>query len=123
VTFGKGPRKPLKMRGRRALREEDAREEMRRIVLGECGSTCVGKVAAPSVRCWGPLEVHELCDRSVRPGVHLDADFGVALCHAHNQAVNDDATWGREVGLTFYSWDWEKALARVVELRALIWRF
>lgn len=116
--------KPLKQVGRRAAREAPEREEMRKLVLAECGGRCVARTVVPEVRCWssGALDVHELVDRAVRPGVHLDADFGVALCRAHHDWVGEDATRARAVGLSFFSHDWEAAKGRAVELRTLAWR-
>lgn len=97
---------------------------MRKVVLAECGGRCVARRIVPEVRCWasGPLHVHEVVDRSVRPGVHLDADFGVALCQAHHDWIHEDPSRAREVGLTFFSHDWEPAKERVIELRNLVWR-
>lgn len=116
-------RSPLKQVGRKTAREQAEREEMRRIVIGECGGRCVGRSAMPQIECWGRyLEVHELVDRAVRPGVHLDADYGVSLCHPHHEYVTLDATRAREIGMSFFSWDWEQALVRVKELRRLAWR-
>lgn len=124
MTFGKGRRKPLPQVGRRAKREETERVEMRKVVLAECGGRCVARTVVPEVRCWsaGYLEVHELVDRAVRPGVHLDSSFGVSLCGAHHDWVSSDASRAREVALSFYSWEWEAALARAAELKVLVWR-
>lgn len=97
---------------------------MRKLVVAECGGRCVARKIVPEVRCWSwaGLEVHELVDRSVRPGVHLDSSFGVLLCGAHHEWVSSDATRAREVGLSFFSYDWEAAIARASELKVLVWR-
>jgi hypothetical protein len=109
--------KPLAQVGRRATRERVQRDEMRAEVLAETGLVCVAKALMPEVYCWGPIEVHETIDRSVRPSVHLDSAFGVPLCHAHNMACNDDATRARECGLSFYSYQVDEARARAGFLR------
>lgn len=114
--------KPLRQVGRRALRDADERAEMRRVVIGECGDRCVARVVLPEIRCYGFLEVHELVDRSVRPGVQLDADFAITACRPHHEWISADASRARDDGLSFFSWDWEQALARVKELRTLSWR-
>lgn len=113
--------KPLRQIGRRARAQADEREAMRQTVLAETGGVCVARVLLPEVECWGGTEIHELCERSTRPGVHLEAEFGVSCCHAHNSAINDRPTRAREVGLTFYSWQAEEARARAAVLRRSAW--
>ena len=115
--------KPLQQVGRKAAREQPARDEMRKQVLADCGGRCVARKAIPEVKCWasGYLEVHELVDRSVRPGVALDHNYGVALCHAHHEWVTADASRARDRGFSFFSWDWEPALLRAQRLKAEVW--
>lgn len=113
--------RPLAQVGRRAQREMAEREEVRATVIAETGGKCVAVSILPG-RCWGGIECHELIDRSVRPGVHLDPDYTVTICHAHHMAVSDDATLAREVGLSFYSYQADEARARAAELKAGVWR-
>lgn len=108
--------KPLAQAGRRARREAAERLEMRQVVLDETKGRCVAKGILPGV-CWGGTEIHEVIDRSVRPGVHLDPAFGVSICHAHHMVISDDATLARSVGLSFYSYEVDDARERAAELR------
>lgn len=90
---------------------------MRVEVIAETGGKCVA-AGVLSGRCWGHIEVHEVIDRSVRPGVHLDAAFAVTLCYSHHLAVSDDATLAREVGLSFFSYQVDEARERAAALKA-----
>lgn len=108
--------KPLAQIGRRAMRERVQRDEMRVAVLDETKGRCCAKGILPGV-CWGGTEVHEVIDRSVRPGVHLDPAFGISICHAHHLVISDDASLAREVGLSFYSHEVVEARERAAQLR------
>lgn len=112
--------KPLQQVGRRARAQADEREAMRQVVLAETGGRCVGALFL-SGECWGGIEVHEVIDRSVRPGVHLDASLAVSVCHGHHVAVTANPILARMVGLTFFSWEVDKARARAAVLRRSAW--
>jgi hypothetical protein len=121
-TFRKRP-KPLAQVGRKAQREEVERTEMRKRVIADCGGRCVARKGIPEVKCWasGTLDVHEVIDRSVRPGVALDHEYGIALCRAHHDWISENASRARERGFSFFSWDWEAALKRVAQLKVEVW--
>lgn len=114
--------KPLRQIGRRAQREMAERDAMREEVIAETGGRCCAAPLLPG-RCWGGLDVHELIDRSVRPGVHLDAAFAVTICHAHHMVITENEELSRELKLTFYSYEVAQARERALELKAAVWRF
>lgn len=108
--------KPLRQIGRRARAQADEREAMRQTVLAETGGVCCVAKFVPG-QCAGFVEVHEVIDRSVRPGVHLDSSLGISVCHFHHVWISADATRARDVGLSFFSYEVEMARERAAMLR------
>lgn len=121
MSFGNKPRKPLAQVGRRAKREMAAREAMRETVIAETGGRCVAASLLPG-NCWGGLDVHELISRATRPGVQLDAEFAVSICHPHHMVITEDEELARSLRLSFYSYEVTEARERAAELKASVWR-
>ena len=59
-------------------------------------------VGAP--QCGGELIVHEVIQRSVRPGSELEPDLCVCLCERHHGWVHDRIAEATRIGLLAASW-------------------
>ena len=63
-------------------------------------------VGAPA--CGGELIVHEVIQRSVRPGSELEPDLCICLCERHHAHVHDHIAESLRIGLLGNSWDFDK---------------
>jgi hypothetical protein len=54
--------------------------------------------------CAGPLDVHEIVQRSVRPSAWLEPDLCVLLCRTHHSALDDHPAAAIRLGLLANSW-------------------
>lgn len=55
--------------------------------------------------CEGLLTAHEVVQRSVRPGSHLERELCVCICDSHHSWVHDHIAESREFGLIRMSWE------------------
>ena len=76
-------------------------------VWGERGITywTPGDLDHFPARCAGPLDAHEIVQRSVRPGAWLEPDLIVSLCRAHHDFVSNYPAEAMRIGLLANSWD------------------
>lgn len=65
---------------------------------------CRAASLVPEVRCWGPLDVHEILTRA-RGGSITDPDAALALCRNHHDWVHNHPVVAHERGLLAHSWD------------------
>ncbi len=86
------------------LAERDERNVVREIALRRAMYRCSAP-GAFGIRCAGPIDVHELQSRGVRPGGHLDPDNCIALCRAHHEHVTTHPAQARIAGLRYESWE------------------
>jgi hypothetical protein len=66
---------------------------------------CQGRDRVPSVACGGPLDVHELIQRSLWPAGYLDESNCLLLCRAHHRWIDSNIALAHEVGLLRRSWE------------------
>jgi hypothetical protein len=97
-----GPPAP---RSAKRIAEDPERARVRRIVIARDGERCAGAAVVPSIRCQGPLDLDEICQRGVRPGGHLDPANCQLLCRfGHHRWKTENARLAVAVGLRRWSW-------------------
>ena len=69
---------------------------------------CQAKHLVTGVRCGGPIDVHELCPRSVWPGGELVLANVVCICRNHHRWVDANPAAAHDVGLHRFSWEIER---------------
>ncbi len=84
--------------------EKPARAGVVAQVLLRDGNRCRAAGIAPGA-CQGPLDVHEVIPRSVRPGAHLDPDGAIAICRLHHSWVGDHPAEAHALGLHGFSYE------------------
>lgn len=57
------------------------------------------------ITCAGPLDAHEVIQRSVYPGGHLDPANIRMVCRRHHSWLDTDASFAHELGLFRFSWE------------------
>ena len=67
------------------LNEADKRWDVRQETMMRARFRCEAGDGAFSMRCGGPLDVHEIVARSVAPGSHLDVTITAAVCLMHKK--------------------------------------
>ena len=61
-------------------------------------------LTAPQACDWGALAVHEVIQRSVRPGSELEPDLCVTLCQRHHLWCHENIAEATRLGLLAPSW-------------------
>lgn len=84
--------------------EAPARAAVVAEVLARDGQRCRAAGLAPGP-CGGPLDVHEVIPRSVRPGAHLDPTGATTICRTCHQWVTDHPLEAHALGLHKFSWE------------------
>ena len=67
-------------------------------VLDRDGHECQAKALIPDVKCWGPLDCHELIPRGCG-GDYLDPSNCKAICRGHHSHITDHPAEAYELGL------------------------
>lgn len=81
-----------------------AREATVQAVLERDRHQCRAQQLVPEVRCWGPLDAHEVLTRA-RGGSITDPDNGIATCRSHHDWIHDHPVEAERLGLLAHSWD------------------
>lgn len=87
----------------RRASERSEREKVVRAALDR-DRGCIAKPLLPGVKCWGPLDGHEVKTRG-RGGSHLDLDNVVTLCRRHHDWVGENPKRAHELGLLKHGWE------------------
>lgn len=83
-------------------------QQQRRQVVAEViarDRVCTAATLVPDVHCYGPLDVHEMIQRSLWRAGYLDPSNCRAVCRAHHEWIDDHITEAHELGLLKHSWD------------------
>ena len=113
-------RTPLSPMSKKRRRDLDTRRQVIRVVH-ERDTDCVFMATAWGLRgitelhdgdlqlfpaqCGGPLDVHEIVQRSVRPSAWLEPDLAVLLCRVHHASLDEHPAAAMRLGLLANSWD------------------
>jgi 5-methylcytosine-specific restriction endonuclease McrA len=85
--------------------EAEEREAVCRAVWMRDRGECQARTLVPEVRCWGPMDVDEICPRSACPGGHLDVDNCQVLCRGHHDWKHAHPIEAAALGLRRWSWE------------------
>lgn len=97
-----GGRLPVESARRKA--SKPLRAIVRERVAERDGHRCRAAALVPSVRCGGPLDVHEVVPRSAWPGAELDERDCVLVCRCHHEWVGAHEIEAAALALHGYSW-------------------
>jgi hypothetical protein len=97
-----GRLKPMSQNTRERIPE---RQVVREEAIRRAGGRCQMRDVVPEVRCWGDLEVDEVCSRGVNPGGQYDVDNTQVACSAHHQWRTREPEEARKRGLRLESWE------------------
>lgn len=97
-------RTPLRQVSTKVRDERSQREQVRAEVIAR-DRVCTAALLVPDVTCWGPLDVHEMIQRSLWRKGYLDQDNCRAVCRAHHDWIDDNSAVAHELGLLRHSWD------------------
>lgn len=78
---------------------QEARAEVRRIVMQRDMGLCKAKFLVGSITCSGPLDIDEVIPRG-RGGNYLDPDNCQVLCRMHHRWKHDNPAEAERLGLT-----------------------
>lgn len=95
----------LKPRSTSRRLETEQRLDCVDLVLTRARWMCEARDLIPGVQCRGLLVAHEVVQRSVRPGSHLEPLLQVAVCAAHHSHIHDHIAESHANGLLRHSWD------------------
>lgn len=102
----KPKRKGIKPQSEKRIEERFDRNETIRQVSFRANGMCQATVLAPDVPCWVTgWTAHEVVQRSVRPGSHLEPDLCIFVCGYHHGLIHDDEPRARKFGFIRDSWD------------------
>lgn len=107
----------MRRQSRKRVREAPSRRRALEVVRLRDGDGCyafkllcdvpldrIRNEGAP-LTCWGDLDGHEVIQRSVRPGGHLEPDNIRLVCRRHHEWLERDAMLAHELGLLKFSWE------------------
>lgn len=107
----------MRRQSRKRVREAPTRRRTLAVVRQRDGDGCyalrmLSEVSLDRIRregvpltCWGDLDGHEVIQRSVRPGGHLEPDNIRLVCRRHHEWLERDAGLAHELGLLKWSWE------------------
>lgn len=85
--------------------EADRRWDVRMEALTRAKFRCEAPDDAFGVGHGGPLDVHEVVGRGVRPGSHLEEELTMVVCRSHHELIGLFPEHARELGLRKESWE------------------
>jgi len=99
-------RNGVRQQSEKRISEKWERNETIKCVSFRANGMCQATAIAPAVRCsvWG-WTAHELVQRSVRPGSHLEPDLCIFVCGIHHRMIDEDDARARQLGLIRDSWE------------------
>lgn len=97
-------RTPLRQQSKRKRAEAGAR---RRLVarVTERDRSCRAALLVAEIACNGPLDVHELIQRSLWAAGYLVDENCLLVCRAHHTWIDDNIARAHELGLLKHSWE------------------
>lgn len=97
-------RTPLRQQSARRAGEAAARRNVVALVRAR-DVRCQAARRVPELGCAGPLDVHELIQRSLWPKGYLDPDNCLLVCRAHHDWIDAHVAEAHELGLLRHSWE------------------
>jgi hypothetical protein len=93
----------LRQQSAKRRQEVAERRAVLAIVWARDGGRCTAKEAVPAVRCWGPLDGHEVIPRSAWRKGWLEQDNVRLVCRGHHDWIDDHPDEAHAVGLHGYA--------------------
>jgi hypothetical protein len=97
---------------RKRVGEAPARLVVREETARRANWKCEAGEMAFGLACSGDFDCHEIIQRSVRPGSHLEIELTSYVCRQHHSAVDLFPDEANRLGLLFKSWQYEEAVER-----------
>lgn len=94
----------MRSQSKKRRAEQDLRLACAKAVYLRDRGTCQGAHLIGGA-CSESATAHEVVQRSVRPGSHLEPDLCIWICHTHHMWVHDNVGPAHELGLLRHSWD------------------
>jgi hypothetical protein len=105
-------KKPVKPVSAKRSAESTARSDVIVATMRRADWKCEAGDMAFGIRCGEACDVHEIIQRSVRPGSHLEVELTAFVCRPHHSAIDDNIEEANRLGLYFMSWEYDLAVAR-----------
>lgn len=87
---------------KRAAIQRDRQATVQAVLARDRG--CRAALLVPDVKCWGPLDVHEILTRA-RGGSIIDEENCIVVCRRHHDWIGQWPARAAELGLTKHSWE------------------
>lgn len=97
-------RSRLRSSSRKSRRRDQHLTRLCEVVLERDDYRCQA-VGFAGLDCAGPIEVHHLAGRDVRPDLVLDPENMLCLCERHHTYVTDHPAEAHDAGLHRFSWE------------------